>query len=38
VDGRRDEEWCMCGDCRRKARAGGIPFTNIDQDFAYVAV
>lgn len=37
VDGRRDEDWCMCGDCRKSVQAAGIPLVNIDVDFKDVA-
>lgn len=32
-----DSEWCVCGDCRRRAREAGIALTNIDVDFPSVA-
>jgi hypothetical protein len=38
ADGRRDEEWCLCGGCRTRAIAMGLALTNIDVDFPSVAV
>jgi len=38
ADGRRDEEWCLCGSCRTRAVAMGLMLTNIDVDFPSVAV
>lgn len=37
VPSRDNDDWCLCGDCRRNCHAKGVELVNADVDFGWVA-